>query len=298
VNDLQPFMCSFSGCSTELKTFASQQDWLDHEFSAHRIDLQWDCPACFAVFEQRTAFQEHLEITHARLFTPLQMDDIVRTTSHAVPQKMAGQRCPFCQAFVADGKQDFGAHVGRHLQDVAFMALPLSAFPGMNDDEADSYNSDARSNMESSYALYPDITAEYPIRSNGLPSFSAVCDMIKNGQESTCIAITTRFQRCRNALASAARIQAASLVKELLASEPEIKITLSHLEVLARLLLCRNHRQFQSATIASRWLKEVQDWPLDSKNRSESQRDLPDNISSLSENLAGVILEDPPKRDD
>ncbi|KAK0742159.1 hypothetical protein B0T21DRAFT_306590 [Apiosordaria backusii] len=124
-DDLQPYICTFRGCSSGL--FSTRHEWFNHELELHRT--QWNCHLCSSKLHSRDLLFQHLENKHQRPISHYQISNIL-ALARPVREFPAGS-CPFCDNWMSTGdiKEDslaFCKHLGRHLQQLALDAVPLS----------------------------------------------------------------------------------------------------------------------------------------------------------------------------
>ena len=122
--DLRPYICTFASCEKGLAQFPTRATWADHEFAEHRIIRSWSCPECARQCDSEIEWIQHLGKCHQRSFVGPQ---------HQVAKKMAykvrarpteNEECPLCQVVVGKPRREFVKHVGRHMEEIALMALP------------------------------------------------------------------------------------------------------------------------------------------------------------------------------
>jgi hypothetical protein len=62
--DLQPYSCTFAGCSSVSVTFGNRAAWINHEMT-HTSDFEWVCiEGCGELFLYRNYFMSYLEEKH------------------------------------------------------------------------------------------------------------------------------------------------------------------------------------------------------------------------------------------
>ena len=63
MSDLQPYICTFEGCSTQM--FQSRHEWFQHELDNHR--KEWHCYLCSneIVYSSAAQLQSHLRLEHS-----------------------------------------------------------------------------------------------------------------------------------------------------------------------------------------------------------------------------------------
>lgn len=122
--DLQPYICTFSDCGDELAQFTTRVAWADHEFTEHRNDRTWKCLECSKRFTSASDWEQHLQEFHRRVFSGLQLHVAKNTAYQIQPRPIATEECPLCRIIVGKSRRAFVKHVGRHMEEIALMALP------------------------------------------------------------------------------------------------------------------------------------------------------------------------------
>ena len=135
--DLRPYLCTFAGCKMELAQFTTRTEWADHEFSEHRVVRLWACSECAEECACEGDWVEHLKKCHQRIFSgpSYHIAKNMACTIRAKP--IENEECPLCQAVFAKSRRDFVKHVGRHMEEIALIALPRG-----DDEESDTDSSD------------------------------------------------------------------------------------------------------------------------------------------------------------
>jgi uncharacterized C2H2 Zn-finger protein len=134
LEDLEPYICTFSGCG--LETYQTQQAWFDHELLVHRSI--WACPKCSASFESSKSLEQHIIGHHGHDVTANQIAAVTEMARRR-PESILPSECPFCDSSWASAEPDamptgeavvvvdvdqFRKHLGHHLQQIALFSLP------------------------------------------------------------------------------------------------------------------------------------------------------------------------------
>lgn len=125
--DLQPYICTFENCT--LGPFPTRHEWFNHELESHR--KQWRCTKCRnSKFTSTSHLREHFDSTHQGAFTDTQWPFILKACEHPL-RTFEPHSCPFCLSWdppenEAYNIQEFGRHLGSHLQQLALTALPIA----------------------------------------------------------------------------------------------------------------------------------------------------------------------------
>ncbi|KAL9580521.1 MAG: hypothetical protein Q9212_004443 [Teloschistes hypoglaucus] len=157
LRDLQPYVCTFGGCSEANTLFERRRDWIAHELRAHRIEWFCNTPG-HQPHGGREEFQNHLRLHHADSFGPDQLDTL--TTMMRRPGYNLKFTCPLCpsEPFQNFSIDRIEKHLGRHLEVIATFALPL----GVPESEAsqDSVVAQDENSNDRGSSMAKDISSE------------------------------------------------------------------------------------------------------------------------------------------
>lgn len=173
--DLRPYLCTFANCEDELTQFPTRAAWSDHEFAEHRIIQQWSCPECPKVYTCTADWENHLQRDHQCAFTGSKLQVALGMALHRKSRTAENEECPLCRTMPGKPRRAFIKHVGRHMEDIALMALPRSP---ENDSDEGSISSDEISTP----AIAGDMASAKPGRqeSVGQEEFYAVAKRVLN----------------------------------------------------------------------------------------------------------------------
>lgn len=121
--DLKPYICTFSGCEMELKTFPTRKMWEEHEFSRYREQASWGCPECPSDFATLAESYDHFEASHE----PVRDGQLPNNAAQGIIWRqphIASFQCPLCLCIPGDSRRNFVKHVGRHIEGIALSTLP------------------------------------------------------------------------------------------------------------------------------------------------------------------------------
>ncbi|KIW71690.1 hypothetical protein PV04_03825 [Phialophora macrospora] len=117
MEDIQPYVCTFSGCDMSEQLFENRDQWFRHELSAHRAT--WYCNEDgHPEFEAQIDFTKHMSDYHDVRLTEQKLQ--LSKDMFQRPLKSIGGKCNLCQRFSSRLK----SHVSRHLEQAALFALP------------------------------------------------------------------------------------------------------------------------------------------------------------------------------
>ena len=122
--DLRPYICTFDNCPHELVQFSDRIAWADHEFSKHRISSSWTCPECSAQCNAEVEWAQHLKDCHQRTFVGSKLQVAKTMACKIRPKPAEEESCPLCGIVLGKPRRAFVKHVGRHMEEIALMALP------------------------------------------------------------------------------------------------------------------------------------------------------------------------------
>lgn len=122
--DLSPYICTFANCSMELAQFPTRAAWADHEFSEHRVIRWWDCFECTKRCYSETEWKEHTEYGHQRIFIGAKYHVAEKMALKTRVKAAETEKCPLCQVTLGKSRREFVKHVGRHMEEIALVALP------------------------------------------------------------------------------------------------------------------------------------------------------------------------------
>ena len=140
--DLRPYICTFSECKDELAQFTTRAAWADHEFTEHRILRMWRCPECSESLTSASNWEHHLREMHQRVFVGPQLHSAKNIAYETRSRPIEDEECPLCRIVLGKPRRAFIKHVGRHMEEIALMALPPST---AEDSDESSVSTDQKS---------------------------------------------------------------------------------------------------------------------------------------------------------
>ena len=145
-SDLQPYICTFPDCEDELVQFSSRATWADHECSKHRNTRLWKCPDCPQEFHEVSGWEQHLQERHCLFFSGTKLQVAKNMALKTEAKCTENDECPLCRIVVGNPRRGFVKHVGRHMEEIALMALP----PNVEDDTEEGSSSSEHTSLEES----------------------------------------------------------------------------------------------------------------------------------------------------
>ncbi|RFU25884.1 hypothetical protein B7463_g10453, partial [Scytalidium lignicola] len=135
--DLEAYICTFPGCEFSLATFPTRDLWAAHEFSTHRTAKVWICSNCSLTFPGPDKLADHLQSEHE----PATPEADLQLTLLAA-ERMRDTECPLCLKNTKGKRRDFVAHVAKHMETTALMALPKDSESDVDSDSITQVTSD------------------------------------------------------------------------------------------------------------------------------------------------------------
>ena len=151
--DLQPYICTFTDCRDELAQFSSRAAWAAHEFSRHRTTRSWTCPECPQDFPDVSGWENHLQERHRLFFSGPNLRIAKSNALRIEARQIKNDECPLCRIVVGKPRRGFVKHVGRHMEEIALMALPRNV---EEDTEEASTSTDHTSLEQGSQRFHPE----------------------------------------------------------------------------------------------------------------------------------------------
>ncbi len=104
--------------------FPSRAAWAEHEFSNHRTTQSWTCPECAKDFLEVSTWEKHLQEMHRLFFSRSNLQVAKDMALKTEARRIEDDECPLCRIVVGKPRRGFVKHVGRHMEEIALMALP------------------------------------------------------------------------------------------------------------------------------------------------------------------------------
>jgi hypothetical protein len=164
--DLKPYICTFSGCKMELKTFPTRKMWEEHEFNRHREKAGWGCPECPSNFPTLAESYDHLEEFHKLSRDGQQFHNVAQTIVRRQPD-FTNLECPLCMCIPGESRRNFVTHVGKHMEGIALATLPRgNASDSDSDSDLENFDTESthRSHSGNSSGTISDRTGREPGR--------------------------------------------------------------------------------------------------------------------------------------
>ncbi|KAL9038527.1 MAG: hypothetical protein Q9180_003079 [Flavoplaca navasiana] len=122
LRDLQPYICTFGGCSQADTMFERRRNWFGHELQVHRVEWCCNIPGHQA-YSSREEFRIHLN-GHDEQYDDDQLGLMVDMFKR--PAMESAFLCPICNddRYQSLGVDKFEEHLGRHLEMISTFALP------------------------------------------------------------------------------------------------------------------------------------------------------------------------------
>lgn len=161
--DLQPYICTFSGCPQELRTFPTRKLWRDHEVG-HHIKLSWACLKCPQFFLTTDYWRTHLKESHRTNMTDQQLQVAIRVAERKTPRPLQNESCPLCQEVPGKSNRHFLNHVAGHMEDISLAVLPKDGSEPDPEDDSKVPDHDVVTTAGPSASSYRPATPQSPSR--------------------------------------------------------------------------------------------------------------------------------------
>ena len=135
LRDLQPYLCTFGGCSQSNTLYERQREWMNHEVQHHR--REWSCNAPgHDVFKDRNDFEAHMSSQHKDSYEKEQLDGIIDMLER--PAASSRFPCLLCldERYKDLDLEQLKRHLGHHLQVLATFALPSTGYESRASDDS------------------------------------------------------------------------------------------------------------------------------------------------------------------
>ena len=134
MRDLEPYMCTFTGCIRPSKTYGIKGDWIQHEIDVHQTQKTWFCRPCMTELSSRALFDAHLRQRHSGLIREHQLESFAEMCEQSSGKIQSRAKCPLCFAQCRSDKK-LRKHLANHLEQIAlFAALPAQSQADSDDD--------------------------------------------------------------------------------------------------------------------------------------------------------------------
>jgi hypothetical protein len=132
-DDLQPYVCTFTGCAHEDHFFSTREEWYQHEVKEHRH--VWHCNTdSHDEHGTQEDFINHMITEHEVSFAQEELESL--SSMFRRSSRRVEGTCNLCKHV----SQNLRSHVARHLQRIALFALPRPNVAA-NTDSANAQNS-------------------------------------------------------------------------------------------------------------------------------------------------------------
>ena len=107
LSDLQPYLCTFEGCSTQM--FQSRHEWFQHELDKHR--KEWHCYLCSNRIPYSSAAQLQVHLSRSRKHRRhRQQTSALLALCEKSPESIPLSACPLCAWYSWDPYKVLGVN--------------------------------------------------------------------------------------------------------------------------------------------------------------------------------------------
>ncbi|KAK4207931.1 GTP-binding protein [Rhypophila decipiens] len=153
--DLAPYTCTMVSCpASGREMFSNRRVWVEHEFQQHLAERVWSCGSCSARLSTKEAFLQHIERHHPE-YTILESQIAAKTSESMGWRMKPNVFCPLCKMKLDPLLHVYAKHVGRHLEQIALIALRIH-----NSDEALEDDDEFEVSQSSDSGIDEGITAD------------------------------------------------------------------------------------------------------------------------------------------
>ena len=142
--DIQPYVCTFEGCSRAYKLFGRKEEWFQHELDYHRTRQAWHCviAGCETEYNTPALLEQHIHSNHPNVIsqTPPEFLGIFIGTCQRLslaPQPGLQQHCILCGSSYEEAQVEWKDHLAHHLEQFAMLAIGENEEPPPDVEERD-----------------------------------------------------------------------------------------------------------------------------------------------------------------
>lgn len=120
MNDLRPYVCTVEECKQSDEQFSSVNGYFHHELVNHDLLCSVEeCSESNKKFDTVSDYLKHIVESH-KFGEEFLRNHLLRF------RNQASIKCPFCDQVTAQGtgKDSRAGHVGRHMEEIAFLVVP------------------------------------------------------------------------------------------------------------------------------------------------------------------------------
>ncbi|KAL9616494.1 MAG: hypothetical protein Q9160_008637 [Pyrenula sp. 1 TL-2023] len=134
-SDLQAYMCTSKECPESLALFTTRKGWVQHEIDHHLSSLIYRCPRCEDIIDTKDELLHHMEESHDTVIENFR--SAILAKAQVIEQRPASDaECQLCHQTSFTNNREYATHVGKHLEEIALIALPRADDSDDSDDES------------------------------------------------------------------------------------------------------------------------------------------------------------------
>ncbi len=123
-SDLQAYICTHEACPQPFVTYDTRGSWAQHELDHHLSQILYQCSVCLDPVGDQQGYFHHVDTAHGTTIAPCLRQAMLANAQRRVQCDLGEVECSLCLKRGFNDKRDYSKHVGRHLEDIALIALP------------------------------------------------------------------------------------------------------------------------------------------------------------------------------
>ena len=123
IEDLRPYVCTYSSCPDHDRLFSTREEWENHEGMGHRP--MWRCSEHSVACTTSKDFEGHIKQEH-QVSSEEALLSLIKSSK--VLNSRDDRRCPLCSVELEDFKNSV-VHLAHHLECVAAFSLSSADLP-------------------------------------------------------------------------------------------------------------------------------------------------------------------------
>ncbi|KAJ9615800.1 hypothetical protein H2200_001877 [Cladophialophora chaetospira] len=144
-SDIKPYICTSNDCKEQFTVFPTRKLWAAHEAKCHRWSIEFACHVCHKQLGTAELLLDHLRDRHPwEVIKGERRAWAVSRAKKIVSRPAQEERCPLCHKDGWQVQKAFVKHLGKHMEDMALLALPPNDDSEDGQEAEDSHDEDSR----------------------------------------------------------------------------------------------------------------------------------------------------------